>query len=56
MSDADLENWKLSMLDPTVSRSSETSQQEQPILTVAGSLTDSSNITVGFDVKEKEKE
>ncbi|XP_026823824.1 inositol hexakisphosphate and diphosphoinositol-pentakisphosphate kinase 2 isoform X8 [Ooceraea biroi] len=56
MSDADLENWKLSMLDATAPCSSETSQQEQPILTVAGSLTDSSNITVGFDVKEKEKE
>lgn len=55
MSDADLENWKLSMLDPAVSRSSETSQQEQPVLTVAGSLPDNSNVTVGFDVKEKEK-
>ncbi|XP_011049854.1 PREDICTED: inositol hexakisphosphate and diphosphoinositol-pentakisphosphate kinase isoform X9 [Acromyrmex echinatior] len=52
MSDADLENWKLST-DPT--HSSRTSQQEEPILTVAGSLTDSSNITVGFDVKEEEK-
>ncbi|XP_039307191.1 inositol hexakisphosphate and diphosphoinositol-pentakisphosphate kinase 2 isoform X3 [Solenopsis invicta] len=53
MSDEDLENWKLSA-DPT--HSSETSQQEEPILTVAGSLTDSSNVTVGFDVKEEEKE
>ncbi|XP_018370343.1 PREDICTED: inositol hexakisphosphate and diphosphoinositol-pentakisphosphate kinase 2 isoform X12 [Trachymyrmex cornetzi] len=52
MSDADLENWKLST-DPT--HSSRTSQQEEPILTVASSLTDSSNVTVGFDVKEEEK-
>ncbi|XP_018306733.1 inositol hexakisphosphate and diphosphoinositol-pentakisphosphate kinase 2 isoform X7 [Mycetomoellerius zeteki] len=52
MSDADLENWKLST-EPT--HSSRTSQQEEPILTVAGSLTDSSNVTVGFDVKEEKK-
>ncbi|XP_071651554.1 inositol hexakisphosphate and diphosphoinositol-pentakisphosphate kinase 2 isoform X3 [Temnothorax longispinosus] len=52
MSDADLESWKLSA-DPT--HSSGTSQQEEPILTVAGSLTDSCNVTVGFDIKEKEK-
>ncbi|XP_011261530.1 inositol hexakisphosphate and diphosphoinositol-pentakisphosphate kinase 2 isoform X20 [Camponotus floridanus] len=52
MSDADLENWKLN-IDP--SRSSEKSQQEEPILTVASSLTDSSNITMGFDVKQEEK-
>lgn len=52
MSDADLENWKLSA-DPT--HSSKMSQQEEPILTVAGSLTDSPNVTVGFDVKEEEK-
>lgn len=52
MSDADLENWKLNT-DPT--HSSRTSQQEEPILTVAGSLTDSSNVTMGFDIKEKEK-
>ncbi|XP_071553382.1 inositol hexakisphosphate and diphosphoinositol-pentakisphosphate kinase 2 isoform X6 [Temnothorax nylanderi] len=52
MSDADLESWKLSA-DPT--HSSGTSQQEEPILTVAGSLTDSCNVTVGFDIKEEEK-
>lgn len=52
MSDADLENWKLTA-DPT--HSSKTSQQEEPILTVAGSLTDNSNVTVGFDIKEDEK-
>lgn len=52
MSDADLENWKLSA-DPT--HSSKMSQQEEPILTVASSLTDSSNVTVGFDIKEEEK-
>ncbi|XP_018399820.1 PREDICTED: inositol hexakisphosphate and diphosphoinositol-pentakisphosphate kinase 2 [Cyphomyrmex costatus] len=52
MSDADLENWKLST-DPT--HSLKTSQQEEPLLTVASSLTDSSNVTVGFDVKEEEK-
>lgn len=52
MSDADLQNWILST-DST--RFSEKSQQEEPILTVASSLTDSSNITVGFDVKQEEK-
>lgn len=52
MSDADLENWKLSA-DST--HSSKTSQQEEPILTVASSLMDSSNVTVGFDIKEEEK-
>ncbi|XP_067212718.1 inositol hexakisphosphate and diphosphoinositol-pentakisphosphate kinase 2 isoform X25 [Linepithema humile] len=52
MSDADLEDWKLSTLDSTASHSP--SQQKEPILTVASSLTDSSNITVGFDVKEEE--
>ncbi|XP_072748163.1 inositol hexakisphosphate and diphosphoinositol-pentakisphosphate kinase 2 isoform X7 [Anoplolepis gracilipes] len=52
MSDADLENWKLNA-DST--QSSEKSQQEEPILTVANSLTDSSNITVGFNVKQEEK-
>ncbi|XP_077268982.1 inositol hexakisphosphate and diphosphoinositol-pentakisphosphate kinase isoform X11 [Temnothorax americanus] len=52
MSDADLESWKVSA-DPT--HSSGTSQQEEPILTVAGSLTDSCNVTVGFDIKEEEK-
>lgn len=57
MSDADLENWKLSMLDTTAARTSDTNRQEQPLLTVAGSLADgSTNVTVGFDVKEKEKE
>ncbi|XP_029176240.1 inositol hexakisphosphate and diphosphoinositol-pentakisphosphate kinase 2 isoform X21 [Nylanderia fulva] len=52
MSDADLQNWILST-DST--QFSETSQEEEPILTVASSLTDSSNITVGFDVKQEEK-
>jgi len=55
MSDADLEVWKLSALDLTASHSSGTTQQKEPILTVAGSLTDSSNVTVGFDVKEEEE-
>jgi len=54
MSDADLEDWKLSTLDSTASLSPRTAQQKEPILTVAGSLTDSSNVTVGFDVKEEE--
>ncbi|KAM0729585.1 Inositol hexakisphosphate and diphosphoinositol-pentakisphosphate kinase [Formica fusca] len=52
MSDADLENWKLN-IDSTLS--SEKSQQEEPVLTVASSLTDSSNITMGFDIKQEEK-
>lgn len=52
MSDADLENWKL---NADLTHSSRTSQQEEPILTVASSLTDSSNVTMGFDIKEEEK-
>ncbi|XP_070167127.1 inositol hexakisphosphate and diphosphoinositol-pentakisphosphate kinase 2 isoform X12 [Polyergus mexicanus] len=52
MSDADLENWKLN-IDSTLSL--EKNQQEEPVLTVASSLTDSSNITVGFDIKQEEK-
>lgn len=52
MSDADLESWKL---NTDSMHSSRTSQQEEPMLTVASSLTDSSNVTVGFDVKEEEK-
>lgn len=51
MSDADLENWKLN-IDST--RSSGKSQEE-PVLTVASSLTDSSNVTMGFDIKQEEK-
>ncbi|KAL6421303.1 hypothetical protein ACFW04_011894 [Cataglyphis niger] len=51
MSDADLENWKLN-IDST--RSSGKSQEE-PVLTVASSLTDSSNVTMGFDIKQEGK-
>lgn len=52
MSDADLEDWKSSAMDSTASRSPD--RQKEPILTVASSLTDSSNVIVGFDVKEEE--
>ncbi|XP_032684405.1 inositol hexakisphosphate and diphosphoinositol-pentakisphosphate kinase 2 isoform X19 [Odontomachus brunneus] len=56
MSAADLENWKLSVLNPTTSSSECATQQDEPILTVAGSFADNSNVTVGFDVKEEKKE
>lgn len=56
MSASDLENWKLSVLNPTTSDPATAAQQNEPILTMAGSLSDSSNVTVGFDVKEEKKE
>lgn len=63
MSAADLENWKLSVLDPAAAMPSSrsptttaTTRQEEPLLTVAGSLADSTNVTVGFDVEEEKKE
>lgn len=56
MSAADLEDWKLSVLNPATSSSQSATQQDEPILTVAGSLADNSNITVGFDVKGEKKE
>lgn len=57
MSVADLEDWKLSVLNPTTSSHSATAiQQDEPILTVASSLIDNSSVTVGFDVKEEKKE
>ncbi|KAL6262492.1 hypothetical protein P5V15_007576 [Pogonomyrmex californicus] len=52
MSDANLENWNLNV-DP--SHPSRINQQREPVLTIASSLTDSSNVTVGFDVKKEEK-
>lgn len=57
MSAADLEDWKLSVLNPTSSSSqfAMTTQQDEPILTVASSSSDSSNVTVGFDVEEKKE-
>lgn len=58
MSAADLENWKLSVLDPTMPPrpSTTTTQQEEPTLTVVSSLADSPNVTMGFDVEEEKKE
>ncbi|XP_011640273.1 inositol hexakisphosphate and diphosphoinositol-pentakisphosphate kinase 2 isoform X13 [Pogonomyrmex barbatus] len=52
MSDANLENWNLNV-DP--SHPSRINQQREPVLTIASSLTDNSNVTMGFDVKKEEK-
>ncbi|XP_014481289.1 PREDICTED: inositol hexakisphosphate and diphosphoinositol-pentakisphosphate kinase 2 isoform X5 [Dinoponera quadriceps] len=55
MSVADLEDWKLSVLNPTTSPQSATaSREDEPILTVA--VGDSSNVTVGFDVQREQRE
>ncbi|XP_076680686.1 inositol hexakisphosphate and diphosphoinositol-pentakisphosphate kinase isoform X5 [Andrena cerasifolii] len=55
MSDKDLENWKQCMMEPKASATTVVSPEE-PILTVAGSLTDNSSVTIGFNVQEEEKE
>ncbi|XP_026673389.1 inositol hexakisphosphate and diphosphoinositol-pentakisphosphate kinase 2 isoform X13 [Ceratina calcarata] len=55
MSDKDLEDWKQSMVESTDVTSKETTS-EQPILTVASSMTSSSSVTIGFNVQEESKE
>lgn len=55
MSDKDLEDWKRSMVESTDTTSKETTS-EQPILTVASSMTNSSSVTIGFNVQEESKE
>lgn len=52
MSDIDLEDWKSNITDSSVSDV----KQEEPILTLASSFTDSSNVTIGFNVPEKKNE
>nr|XP_033336708.1 inositol hexakisphosphate and diphosphoinositol-pentakisphosphate kinase isoform X7 [Megalopta genalis] len=55
MSDKDLEEWKQILIDAKPPSSPLTSEEE-PILTVASSLTNSSSVTIGFDVHEESKE
>lgn len=54
MSDQDLENWKHNMME--LKTSSLETKSEQPILTVASNITDSSSVTVGFNVQEEQKD
>lgn len=51
MSDKDLEDWKRCMTESRNQNGKEPGEEE-PILTVATSLTDSPNVTVGFNVQE----
>ncbi|CAK9817154.1 Inositol hexakisphosphate and diphosphoinositol-pentakisphosphate kinase [Anthophora quadrimaculata] len=53
MSDKDLENWKKSMVESKDPSSEITS--EEPILTVASSMTGSSSVIIGFNVSSQEK-
>ncbi|KOC67231.1 Inositol hexakisphosphate and diphosphoinositol-pentakisphosphate kinase [Habropoda laboriosa] len=53
MSDKDLEDWKQSMVKSKDPSSDVTS--EEPILTVASSMTDSSSVIIGFNVQEEKK-
>lgn len=55
MSDKDLEEWKRSVTEDKTGNGKE-AQAEEPILTVAASLTDGSNVTVGFNVQENVQE
>ena len=56
MTSDDLKNWKPSKNDPISPIPSPREKQEEPILTLASSLKDSSNITVGFNVLDDKKE
>ncbi|KAK2576012.1 hypothetical protein KPH14_007366 [Odynerus spinipes] len=51
ITDKDLENWKLSTTKSDGS-TSRTESQEEPILTVASSLTDSPSVTFGFNIED----
>ncbi|XP_076240552.1 inositol hexakisphosphate and diphosphoinositol-pentakisphosphate kinase isoform X3 [Calliopsis andreniformis] len=55
ISDKDLENWKRSMVQAKTSPPT-TVSPEEPVLTVASSLTDSSSVTIGFNVEEERNE
>ncbi|XP_076642101.1 inositol hexakisphosphate and diphosphoinositol-pentakisphosphate kinase isoform X16 [Halictus rubicundus] len=54
MSDKDLEDWKQILVDAKPPSSPLTSEEE-PILTVAASLTNSSSVTIGFNVHENKE-
>lgn len=53
MSDKDLEDWKQEL---TESNAAAATPSEEPILTVASSLTDSASVTIGFNVEEENRE
>lgn len=55
MSDKDLEDWKQILVELKPS-SSPSANSEEPILTVASSLTSSPSVTIGFNVHEEKKE
>ncbi|XP_033179839.1 inositol hexakisphosphate and diphosphoinositol-pentakisphosphate kinase 2 isoform X5 [Bombus impatiens] len=55
MSDKDLENWKQSMMESKDPCSIEM-KAEEPILTVASSMTGNSSVTIGFNVQGEKKE
>ncbi|KZC11838.1 Inositol hexakisphosphate and diphosphoinositol-pentakisphosphate kinase [Dufourea novaeangliae] len=55
MSDKDLENWKQNMVK-SKPVSAPLVNPEEPLLTVASSLTSSSSVTIGFNVHEENKE
>lgn len=54
MSDEDLENWKQSMMESKDSCSE--MKSEEPILTVASSMTGNSSVTIGFNVQDEKEE
>ncbi|XP_043257342.1 inositol hexakisphosphate and diphosphoinositol-pentakisphosphate kinase isoform X2 [Colletes gigas] len=54
MSGKDLENWKQNMMQPEPPPT--TVNIEEPILTVASSLTSSTSVTIGFNVEEQKLE
>ncbi|XP_033226469.1 inositol hexakisphosphate and diphosphoinositol-pentakisphosphate kinase 2 [Belonocnema kinseyi] len=57
MTTDDLKNWKPSKNDPVSPMfSPKENQEEQPVLTLASNLKDSSHITVGFNLPEERKE
>lgn len=57
MTTDDLKNWKPSKNDPISPMSSPRENQvEQPVLTFASNLKDSSHITVGFNLPDDKKE
>ncbi|XP_076763660.1 inositol hexakisphosphate and diphosphoinositol-pentakisphosphate kinase isoform X3 [Xylocopa sonorina] len=55
MSDKDLENWKQSMME-SKDPSSKKLMTEEPILTMASSMTGSSSVTIGFNVQDEKEE
>ncbi|XP_028982132.1 inositol hexakisphosphate and diphosphoinositol-pentakisphosphate kinase 2 isoform X11 [Diachasma alloeum] len=51
MSGGDLEHWKKSVEERPIKATSSAETTDEPTLTVAASLSDSSNVTIGFDIK-----